>query len=58
MAHTGLAAGTFSSADQPVVTLGGTAGRHGLNVVSGGANRNAVLGFSTSASQQVFTGGP
>jgi hypothetical protein len=40
-----------------VVTLGGNAGRHGLNVVSGGNNRNAALGFGSSASQQVFTGG-
>jgi hypothetical protein len=37
--------------------LGGTAAGHGLNVVSGGANKNAALGFGSSASQQVFTGG-
>ena len=55
--NTNLAGGAFSSADQQIVTLGGTAGRHGLNSVSGGANRNAALGFGSSASQQVFTGG-
>jgi hypothetical protein len=53
--NTNIAAGKFSSADQQVVTLGGTAGRKGLNVVDGGANKNAALGFGSSASQQVFT---
>jgi hypothetical protein len=38
-----------------VVTLGGTAGRKGTNAVSGGANKNAALGFGSNASQQVFT---
>ena len=39
------------------MTLGGAAGRHGLNKVNGGANANKALGFGSSASQQVFTGG-
>jgi hypothetical protein len=38
-----------------VVTLGGTAGRHGLNVASGGANSNKAFGAGQNASQQVFT---
>jgi hypothetical protein len=51
-----VATGAFSQADQQVVTLGGVAGRHGLSVVDGGANKNAAIGFGSSASQQVFTG--
>ena len=42
--------------DQQVVTLGGAAGWHGLNVTRGGGNTNKALGFGSSASQQVFTG--
>jgi len=28
-----------------------------VNVVDGGRNKNAAVGFGSSASQQVFTGG-
>jgi hypothetical protein len=50
------ATGVLSSADQQVVTVGGTAGRRGTNTVNGGQNRNAAVGAGSSASQQVFTG--
>jgi hypothetical protein len=54
--NSNLAAGAFSSADQQVLTMGGSAYGKGKNLVYGGMNKNAALGFGSSASQQVFTG--
>jgi hypothetical protein len=55
--NTNLGAGKFSSADQQVVSLGGTAGRRGLNVVDGGANItrgvNLSLGGGSVATQRI-----